>query len=476
VLQGIHLRNTLRRYTPRAFDGLWARLEASPIGERLLRGTFWSLAGTFVARVLALAAAVVAARILGKTVFGQLGIIQSTVGMLGTLAGFGMGTTASKFIAELRVKDPAKAGRMIALSSLASWCVSVLLAGILAVTAPWLCQHTLAAPQLTEYLRTSAPLLLLSGINGAQLGVLSGFEAFRAIARVSALAGILNFPLVVGGAAMFGLSGVIWGMVLAQAGGCLLNFVALRREARLRSIPIRYSQCLEEFDVVWRFSIPAVLAEILISAISWYAATMLVRQLNGYGEMGAFSAANQWFNAMLWLPFMLNGVTLPVLSERLAANDRANIIKLLKMTFMTNAAVIVPILTLGSIASPYIMASYGRGFREAWPTLIAVLVTATILSFELPIAQLITASGRMWLGFSSNVGWGIVFLGGTSLLLKWGWGSFGLATARLLAYSAHAIFSLAFAAIFITGARRAFRTTEGAVPAFSSAGGNDIAG
>ena len=100
--------------TPRFLDGFWTRLESSPLGERLLRGSFWSLLGTFASRALGLAAAILAARILGKAVYGELGIIQSTVGMLGTFAGFGMGTTATKYVAELRYKDPAQAGKIIA--------------------------------------------------------------------------------------------------------------------------------------------------------------------------------------------------------------------------------------------------------------------------------------------------------------------------------------------------------------------------
>src|SRR5579862_6562755 len=151
-------KKTLRDLTPHFLDGLWTRLESSPLGERLLRGSFWSLLGTFASRALGLAAAIFAARILGKAVYGELGIIQSTVGMFGTFAGFGMGTTATKYVAELRIKDPARAGRIIAVSSLVSWVFSLVLMAGLYVAAPWLCLHSLAAPQLTGLLRTSGPL------------------------------------------------------------------------------------------------------------------------------------------------------------------------------------------------------------------------------------------------------------------------------------------------------------------------------
>jgi O-antigen/teichoic acid export membrane protein len=451
MTQSWNLKRRLKDLTPRAFEGLWTRLESSPVGERLLRGAFWSVMGTLVARALGLAAAILAARVVGKMVYGELGIIQSTVGMLGTLAGFGMSTTASKFVAELRTKDPARAGRIIALSSLTSWGISLVLAALLIIFSPWLCQHTFVAPQLTGFVRLSAPLLVLGGINGAQLGVLLGFEAFKSIARVNCLTGLLNFPLVVGGALLFGLPGIICGMVLAQACGCLLNLRALQGQAREYKVAISYSSCTAELPILWQFSIPAVLTEIMISAVGWATATMLVRQLNGYSEMGAFSAANQWFNAAFWLPMMIGGVALPMISERLGAEDNHNSIKLLWLSVKINAVVVVPIVVFGCLASPFIMASYGKGFRSAWPTLVAVLMTAGILSLEFPLGQFLSASGRMWLGFSSNLGWGVVFFGANAVLLKWG--SLGLASARLLAYSAHAIFIFAYVIIFMTSKR-----------------------
>jgi len=457
------LRALLRRATPRAFDGLWLKLEASPLIERLLHGAFWSMTGTLVSRACGLAAAIVAARIIGKMVYGELGIIQSTVGMFGTLAGFGMGTTASKFVAELRLSNPAKAGRIIALSSLLSWAISLALAGLLLVLAPWLCVHTLAAPGLVNSLRISAPLLVLSGINGAQLGVLGGFEAFKSIARVTLLTGLLNFPFIVAGALLFGLPGILWGMILAQAAGCVLNRFALNAQARRFNIPIHYASCLSEFPILWQFSIPAVAAEILMSAVNWATATMLVRQANGYAEMGAFSAANQWFNAAMWIPFMFNGVVLPVLAERLGANDQPAVVRLLKMTVKINATIVLPLMVFGCLLSPLIMASYGPGFRASWPTLVMVLITASLLGFELPVGQLIAASGRMWLGFFSNLGWGLVFLVSTPLLLRLGWGGFGLASGRMLAYAAHTLFSLAYTIHFVRGIKPSATSTPASV-------------
>jgi O-antigen/teichoic acid export membrane protein len=447
MLQNRTLKSALRNSSPRFLDGLWTRIESSPLGKRLLRGTFWTLLGTVVSRALGLGAAIFAARILGKTVYGELGIVQSTVGMLGTFAGFGMGTTATKYVAELRTQNPAKAGSIIAISSVVSWSVSAVLFVVLYVVAPWLCAHTLAAPQLTETLRLSGLLLVVSGINGAQLGVLSGFEAFKSVARVSSITGLINFPMIVGGAFLFHLRGVILGMVVAQAIGCLLNLRAVRLEMKKYAIPISLVPHWGELKVVWKFSIPAVLGSALISVVNWAAATMLVNQRSGYAEMGVFSAANQWFSALMWLPYVVSGVTLPVLAERLGSGDKANAIKLLRMTLGMNAATVLPVMLIGCLSSRFIMMSYGKDFVSGWLTLDAVLVTAGILSLVVIVGELMAACGDMWLGFLLNIVFGILFLGLNVILLKHG--ALGLASSRLIAYAIYAVLMGAYLGYFI---------------------------
>ena len=112
------MKNTVLALVPPFLRKHTDRIEASPLGYRFAKGVFWSLSGAMIFRGLALFSSIIAARILGKVGFGELSIIQSTVGMFGVFAGFGLGMTATKYVAEYRIKDPAKAGRIVAISNL----------------------------------------------------------------------------------------------------------------------------------------------------------------------------------------------------------------------------------------------------------------------------------------------------------------------------------------------------------------------
>jgi O-antigen/teichoic acid export membrane protein len=437
------LKSSLYSVLPDFALGYAERIEASPIGYRLARGAFWSLTGAVISRGLTLASSILVARILGKVGFGELGIIQSTVGMFATFAGFGLGLTATKYVAEFKQKDPVRAGRILALSTSVTIATSAIAALMFLALAPWLASRTLAAPQLTGLLRISSIMLFLGAVTGAQGGALAGFEAFRRIAWVNLASGLAAFPLMVGGAYAGGLDGALWGLVASYGVNWALNQWAVRREAARAGVPIALAGAHQELGKVWAFSFPALLASVMVGPVNWFCNAILVNQPNGYAEMGIFSAANQWFGALLFLPGVLGQVVLPALSERVGASDMANSAKVIRVSIVVNLATVLPLVLALSLASVWVMGLYGQSFKTGWLTLVLVLFTAGLLAVQQPVGQMIAAAGRMWLGFAMNIGWALVFV---LLTLTWASkGAAGMAAARLVAYGAHAVWTFGWA-------------------------------
>src|SRR5437899_4196306 len=143
--------NAAKRITPRVLVPFLDRIQHSAEGRRLARGMFWSVAGAVSSRCIGLLASIIVARILGKSVFGELGVVQSTTNMYMTFAQFGLGMTATKYVAELRKRDPERAGRIIAMSfvlAVVSGCVVGL---VMVATSAW-AARLLAAPHLQPVL------------------------------------------------------------------------------------------------------------------------------------------------------------------------------------------------------------------------------------------------------------------------------------------------------------------------------------
>jgi O-antigen/teichoic acid export membrane protein len=398
--------------------------------------------GGVASRGLGLVAWIVVARLLQQEAFGEIGMIQSTIGIFAVFAGVGMGITATKHVAEYRGRDPDRAARLITLSSQTAWAASVVMASALWLLAPWLAEHTLARPALIPALRIASGLLLLGGIQGAQTGTLAGLEAFRTIARLNLITGLISFPLLWVGTWWGGIAGSLWALNAVTAMGCLLNHTALREELNRAGLPRGRAWERQDLPILWEFTLPSALGALMGAAVHWICCSLLVHQPDGYGAMGAFNGANQWFIALLFLPTLLGQSVMPLMAEQLGLAEHRQGRRLLSLSIKTNALVVVPVLVI-SLLSPWIMGLFGHTFRSEWPTLVVVLLTAALLAIQTPVGQIITASGRVWAGFWMNVGWAIVYLVATSAWVHWG--ALGLASARLAAYSAHTVWAMWYA-------------------------------
>ena len=423
---------------------------ADSLRARFARGTVWSIAGAVISQGLTLIASIVTARILGKAGFGELGMINSTVGMFGTFAGFGLGLTTTKYVSEYRSNEPQKAGRIIALASL----VAAISAGLLSVGmllfAPFIATCALAAPRLAGELRIGAFLLFLNTVNGVQTGTLSGLEAFKAIAQSNLARGLLSFPLIIGGVWLWRLPGAVFGLVLASGIGWLFNHLFLKRKCHAAGIVVERRCIWQERDILSRFTFPAFLANAAMGPVAWLANAMLVNQRNGYAELGIFNAAYQWRTAMLFLPGLVGQVVLPMLSSLQSARHQNSVRKMVLGAMGLNALFVSPALLLILLLSNRIMAFYGHGFASEGAVLIIMAITAGLYAVETPVGDIIAASGRMWLGASTNLGWACVLLTSSWFLLRLGWGARALATAYLVAYTVHAIWTFWVASIILS--------------------------
>jgi O-antigen/teichoic acid export membrane protein len=423
------------------------RLGRSAVGYRLARGAFWSTAGEVASRTLTMLSSFVIARSLGRVSFGELGIIYSTLGMFGTLAGFGLGMTATKYVAQFKVADPTRAGRVIGVATIVSFVSGTALALLMVLLGPWLAAHTLAAPHLGPLLQVGSLLLFLGAISGAQTGALSGFEAFRRLAAINLWTGCWSFALLIVGTVGWGLSGAVWALVISRVINCILAHRALQQEAANCGVVISHTSLGAEWKVLGTYSIPALMTSLVVMGVYWVCNALLVNSAGGYAQMGMFNAANQWFNTLIILPTTLGQAVFPVLTEGLHSGNNVRSGRVLTFSMGVNALITIPFAILGAFLSPMIMSWYGPEFHEAWPTLVIVFVTAALLAIQTPVGHVIMASGRMWLGTIMNLAWGAVFIALTWMLLSRG--AEGLALARLFAYLAHATWTFGFALLLI---------------------------
>lgn len=83
------------------------------VNKNLLKSSFainslWAIMSLFVSKGLNFITIAYVAKTLGPKQFGEFNVIQTTVGLFGTVSGLGLGLAATKLIAEFKDVDQKK--------------------------------------------------------------------------------------------------------------------------------------------------------------------------------------------------------------------------------------------------------------------------------------------------------------------------------------------------------------------------------
>ena len=392
-------------------------------------GVVWSIAGAGIANAFAMLANVACARLLGATNFGELAIVMSTINLFTTVSSGGLGMTATKYIAEYRSTDPERAGTVVGLSWVMAVLVSVTVACLLLVLSPWLSQNVFHAPRLGGALALSAAILFFGALNGAQVGTLSGLEAFHLIALGNFIRGTCIAVFVTLGAALKGLEGVLGAYIIVGAAVTAFYQVAARRECAAKAIPISYRFRREDLRILWLFTLPVLLSAFSFPPAAWWSNVLLANR-SGYAEAGVFNAAFQWQMAILFLSNAVSNIGLPMLSNVWADRDSAKYKRCLAINFVLTAGPAFGIAVPLAIGATRIMRMYGTAFEHG-ATALVLLSAAAVLS-----AMNITIGHVIWSLEATMAGALLAFLrGGTLVLATYalaGNGAIGLAAAYLI--------------------------------------------
>jgi len=417
-------------------------LSKGSIGRRFASGSFWSFAGTFASRVLGLITAIVVARLLGQRGYGEFGIVISTLGMFSTFGSIGLGITATRYVSRLRHTDPKVAGEtagftiLLAVISYASCSIA------LYVFSPVLAAKALNAPHLTHALRLISVVLFLDGINGVQIGILSGFESFKVIARVNLWRGIIKLPLTVAATWSFGLLGATGTMSVVALFGISVNYYAIRRVTAEANVPIRYAYNRAQVKLLWEFSLPAFLYGVLSVPVIWIVNAILVNQPNGYLEMGLLNAANQWRNVANFIPTTLSTMGIAIQSNLIGNGETKDFRQAVFYNLLVQVLGTTLIVVLIIVFAPWIMMAYGKSFISGYPVLVLMSIAWLFMSVSSVLWDLMVSYGVVWKGLAFNFISGIVLL-----LASWqmvNLGAKGIAIAYICYYAVAALLQIVY--------------------------------
>jgi O-antigen/teichoic acid export membrane protein len=429
---------------PRSF---YQRFDESTVAKRLLKGAAWILFGTVFSRVSIAVSMILVARSIGVISFGELGLIQSTLGVAVLVAGSGLGAAGTRFVTRYNLIEPEKLGQIIGAIRLTTL-LTVTAAILLFIwNAKEIAEGPLSAPHLSTSLVLSSVLMAASVARGIQLGCIAGFERFDLIARTNIVEGIATLLAAVSLAKLYGLNGALVGLTIGVLSAWLIGSAGLSGILKERNILVTCDHYAVNAKEIIKYSSPVLIASLLATSLLWYCMTMAVKNPSGYSELGYYNAAYQWHGPLILLPMILTSASIPTLIKEWENGDRRRFRCItLSVGSLTLCLALPPALVLALI-SPNIMAAYGSEFRDGWPILVLLALAAPFHALANIFSGALQGMNRPWSVLTINLIWGAALMT-LSLQLIPIIGVKGLAVAFLVAYMMQ---SLAAFLLVLTG-------------------------
>lgn len=422
-----------------AVNNIRSRIDNSPLARRFLAGAWWSVVGSVFTNVLTLATMMYIARTLGKQTYGQFIVIQSTLAMIAVFSGVAIGTTATRYVAQLKHSDRPRLGKILVLAERTVLVFGLAAALLLALASALIAEGPLHAPGIAVPLALAAASVFFSAMDNYQKSVLIGAEAMRAFAIGSMIGAVASVPILIVSAMQYGLNGVATALVAVA----LIQFLVSRRQMNrvLATLNIERPArgCGGEWRVLRDFTLPALFGGILVAPAHWVCQALLTGLPGGYAELAVLGVAMQWFNVMIFLPSLAGRVVLPILTEHFVSGHRGQSAKVIKLAMISNIIAAAPVAIVIAIISPYIMNTYGADFRGGTSALALIGLVAVLYVSALPAGQILAAADRMWLAAGMNLGWAVIYLGSAYVLTSYG--ATGIVAAMGIAYFFHSIWT-----------------------------------
>lgn len=409
------------------------------LSARFRKGVIWNIAAALMTQGANFLTTIVIARLLGRDLFGQYGLIQNTLLTLAGMAQIATGITATKYVAELRGHDPLRAGRILGLCSAVTSVTGIVACGIIFAASPMLATHMLHSPGLAVELRMTAVVALFTVINGYQTGALAGLERFKALAFGNGLQGALQIALSFLLARHYGLIGALLALVGTSIARWAVFHILVRREAAREGIHVRYRNLRQEISVLHGFALPAALAGLMSPAAIWAANVLLVRQTGGYSQLALFNAAFSLKSVIMFLPLLLNNVGMSLLNNQFGTGNARGYRKVfwgnIALTGISAAVCAIAMAVLGR----QLLHFYGKDFEAARPILLLLGGSSILETIGIGAYQVVQAREKMWLSLVAIAFPRDALIVLLTSRLAAGHGAFGMAGAWTLGWAVFAL-------------------------------------
>ena len=365
--------------------------------RELLGNTAWSLVAAAVARTATLVAHVLTIRWLGSEDYGAVALVQTTVLTTAAAIGLGLGAAATKIVSRGLAQGSTNLVREV--GTLTYWVIA------LAATCGGLqfaARNSIAmlispdASGLADALAPGSALLIFTAISLFQIGVLSGFRAFRNAAICNLVSALLTVAFTILGV-LYGPLGIVGALAAGQGVACALQHLAVLKCLREHRVTQRNSLPTMARSSLLAMVTPIVLLQAVTAPADLFCLSLLSRTPGGPAEVGVFCAAALWTHLLRFFPLALATACLPQVVHAANTGDRPAYRKLTLGILGIGLIASAPGAVLIIVFDTQLLAWFGGSLASREVLLGIVSATGVAVSLQLITEKILLGSQTAWL-------------------------------------------------------------------------------
>jgi antigen flippase len=229
--------------------------------------------------------------LIGTAGVGLAAGFTAICGLLGTLFGLGIQSSAVREVAAAAGRDdPAAIARVILTLRRVCWVTGLAGALAISVASPLLSQITFDSTQYAPDIAALGIVILLGNLAGGQMAVLQGTRRIGDMARANVLGGVASTLIAIAFYTSLGLRGIVPAMIFIAATQWLIAWGYARRLPLANAASMGWRETLSEARGMMRLGVVFMSSALMGSAVGYFTVTLIAQRLN-LQAVGVYSAA-----------------------------------------------------------------------------------------------------------------------------------------------------------------------------------------
>ena len=244
--------------------------------------------------------------LLGPSGMGILGLLTSTLALIGGLTNFGLGISAVKNIAEAQeTSNETRIATTIIVLRRLVWITGTLGLLITLLLSPWLSQLTFGNEEYTLAFIWISITLLFNQLSSGQMVLLQGIRKLKYLAKANLYGSFFGLLITVPLYYKMGIDGIVPGLIITSLVSLLFSF-NFSRKIKIKSVTVSKVRTVEESKKMLTMGFLISMSG-MISLGASYIVRLFVSRTGSVDQVGLYTAGFSIINTYVGLIFTAMG-------------------------------------------------------------------------------------------------------------------------------------------------------------------------